>query len=1475
MLFLPSLPLHAQGLLITEFLAQNQTGLVDEDGTLSDWIEIYNASTNRVSLFEWSLQAGSDQWTFPPTNLAGGSFLVVFASGKNRSLSGTNLHTSFRLSASGERLALLAPDGAVAWEYAPAYPRQSPDVAYGLPMVGSLVLTNRARFMVPTPGAPNSLTTDASKPELAITEIMFQPEVRIPGAFSSSDYEYLELKNVGTNAVDLEGCHFTTGITFDFASLALNPGQHVVLTKNRPAFGSRYGEPGLIVGPYSGSLSDGGETLRLVGPDGTVLIEVSYSGDWQPLAAGLGFSIVPRVERLFSAADNDPTAWRLSSTSGGSPGRTDPDPPGWPPVFVNEVLSRAALPYEDMIELYNPNPIEVDLSYWYLSDDILRPRKYRIPEGSWIGPNDFLAFDEHSFNAPGIKNDFTFEADGDDVYLFSADAQGELTGYVHGFRFGVSETNVTFGRYVSESGEEHFVQQREMTIFAPNAGPAIGPLVISEILVHPQPDLSGANPARDEAIEVHNISDEPVTLFVRGQPTNTWRLSENVTFSWPGSTLVPPRGFAVVVSFDPSTNNQFLTSFRSRFDIPSDVPVYGPWSGEIDNARPQLEIKRPTKPIGTNVQPSYVVVDRFKQPGSHPRFLGSDGLGLSLQRIDLKAFGDSPANWTAAAPTLGRERVPAEPPRILRSPESQTSREGGNAVFRVEATGAGPLQYQWRQGEIALPGATQSTLRLNNLSSTNEGNYSCAVFNFGGVAFSAAATLEIQPNLQISAQPSDVFARLGQPAQFSVSAVGTGTIQYQWRFQGAVVSGATEPTLLLGSSQFSQRGGYDVVVRDALSSLTSTVARLEFRLPAILTHPVGAEALPGSSVTFRVVAFDETPISYQWRFNGEDIPGATRNELTLNNLKPSSGGYYDVRLSTEVGSLVSSAAHLTFSLPQITSSPQSRVVLPGQTASLSVSASGTGKLRYQWYFQGRPLAGATNSLLVLRNVQLKDIGDYSVTVSDDVGEATASASVSLPLPRILAQPESMPTFPGATVVFRVQATGTGILRYQWLHNNVDIPGATLPTLRLASVGVEHVGEYQVRVTHDYGSILSSPASLFFPQLQFLAQPQDQEVLPGTNVVFSVSAAGTGTLRYQWLLNGSDLTGATEPTLVLTNVMPSDRGRFSVRVTDSVGSLESVSASLSMPGPQILTHPGGVTARPGTDVTLSVVASGYGSLSYQWLRRLQLDGSEEQPVPGNSGSNLTLRGLQLAQAGDYRVEVSDGFRSAISGVAEVRVLDPVITVQPLSQSVISPGTVVLSVGVEGTFPLDVAWWRNGELASFRTIRERSDFFVQEGLLAETAFYVTVSNRNFHSGTASTNVLVEIVADRDQDGLPDAWETQNGFNSANPQDAAQDRDQDGMSNLAEYMAGLDPSDPASHLKVFQIQINPDSGAAEIGFEAVSNRTYSVQTRLNLSDGEWEPMADIPASPLNQRVLVTDPSKAGAFLGSYYRVVTPAAR
>jgi hypothetical protein len=143
-------------LVISEFMANNETTIADEDGAFSDWIEIYNPGLDDVDLTDWCLTDSAttlSKWRFPAVTLGSRQFMLVWASSKNRRVPGQPLHTNFNLSAGGEYLALVRPDGvAVEHEFSPMYPAQANDESYGINFTGRALASQgtAVKYRVPT-----------------------------------------------------------------------------------------------------------------------------------------------------------------------------------------------------------------------------------------------------------------------------------------------------------------------------------------------------------------------------------------------------------------------------------------------------------------------------------------------------------------------------------------------------------------------------------------------------------------------------------------------------------------------------------------------------------------------------------------------------------------------------------------------------------------------------------------------------------------------------------------------------------------------------------------------------------------------------------------------------------------------------------------------------------------------------------------------------------------------------------------------------------------------------------------------------------------------------------------------------------------------------------------------------------------------------------------------------------------------------
>ena len=494
----------------------------------------------------------------------------------------------------------------------------------------------------------------ASAENLLVSEIMYHPRdgqshEQAAGFFHQDLFEFIELMNVGHQTIYLGDLRFTNGICFDFQEAdiqMLEPGGRVVLVANAEAFARRYGGEVPVAGQFVGRLSNGGETLTLQ-RDQEILHHFSYDdrAPWPTTPDDFGFSLTlinPAPGTDLSQA----AQWTVdTSSAGGSPGSEGQTAPA---VVVNEVLANAGPTQSDAIEVHNASDREVDLSGWWLTDEGDRPRKYAIAAGTVLPAGGYLVFRQDDDDDPANNDDlppqffgnaFGLSSQGDGIWLFSATPEGELTGYRSGFSFGDTQVGTTVGRLVTRDGEVHGVIQSAPTLGRANAGPALSPILITEIMYHP-PDgsLAGA-----EYVEVRNATEVRVPLHDPAIPENVWRF-RGIDYHFPPGLALEGGEIALVVGMDPH-------AYRAAFGVPENVRIFGPFGGRLDNAGESLRLQRPGAPFDDDGVRNfrYITADEVDYDNRQPWPTEADGAGASLERRDLGTYGNQSTNWKAAS----------------------------------------------------------------------------------------------------------------------------------------------------------------------------------------------------------------------------------------------------------------------------------------------------------------------------------------------------------------------------------------------------------------------------------------------------------------------------------------------------------------------------------------------------------------------------------------------------------------------------------------------------------------------------------------------------------------------------------------------------------------------------------------------------------------------------------------------------------
>ncbi|MCX5691453.1 MAG: immunoglobulin domain-containing protein, partial [Planctomycetota bacterium] len=247
--------------------------------------------------------------------------------------------------------------------------------------------------------------------------------------------------------------------------------------------------------------------------------------------------------------------------------------------------------------------------------------------------------------------------------------------------------------------------------------------------------------------------------------------------------------------------------------------------------------------------------------GNAPTLIISNASAANIGTYDC-VLTSSCGSATTSAATL----QVVTPPSITQQPAPAIACTGSSASFTVAATGAAPFTYRWRKDGINVPGGTQQTLVLSNISAANAGVYDCIVSNACGSATSTGASLRIPGS--VTQQPESLATCSG--GNFSLSIAAAEATGYQWfkdgqplangaRPSGAVVSGATSPTLNLSSVALTESGEYRCQVTSACTPVFSATAQVTISDPTIRAHWTGPIASPtgeypqgivGSSMVF-------------------------------------------------------------------------------------------------------------------------------------------------------------------------------------------------------------------------------------------------------------------------------------------------------------------------------------------------------------------------------------------------------------------------------------------------------------------------------------------------------------------------------------------------------------------------------------------------------------------------------------------------
>lgn len=444
--------------------------------------------------------------------------------------------------------------------------------------------------------------------------------------------------------------------------------------------------------------------------------------------------------------------------------------------------------------------------------------------------------------------------------------------------------------------------------------------------------------------------------------------------------------------------------------------------------------------------------------------------------------------------------------------------------------------------------------------------------------------------------------------------------------------------------------------------------------PSVQTQPQNQTAGIGQNATFSVTATGSpTPGIFQWQRqaagtsgfvnlanDGVNYSGVTTSTLTVSGVTAAmNGDQFQVIVSNLISpNATSNIATLITTPPPVFTSAASATFNVGQTNTFTVAATSSSAVSYSSTALPSWLSLNASTGVLSGTPPDASASPLAITFTASNGGTTTQSFtltivVPIVVPTITAQPASITANPGDNVSFGVTVIGTAPFTYQWSKNGIPITGATNATFSLATVGTTSAGSYQVVVKNAISSTTSNAATLTINAAPVITtEPRAQTAILGSAVTFSVGVSASPAATYQWRLNGALIAGANGSSYSIASVQLANAGNYDVIVTNPLGIVSSSIAQLSVvtaaSAPAVTAQPTSRTVLLGSSTTFTVSAAGAPAPTYQWRK----NGS---PIAGAVGPSLTFGLVQLTDAGNYDVVVSNSAGSVTSSVGSLIVI----------------------------------------------------------------------------------------------------------------------------------------------------------------------------------------------------------------------------
>ena len=572
-----------------------------------------------------------------------------------------------------------------------------------------------------------------------------------------------------------------------------------------------------------------------------------------------------------------------------------------------------------------------------------------------------------------------------------------------------------------------------------------------------------------------------------------------------------------------------------------------------------------------------------------------------------------------------------------------------------DADGLGAFSYQWLRDSVAITGATNSTYTLGDADVGTQISVRVS-YTDGHGTLESLTSAQSAAVANVNDIPTGLpvitgSATKGQTLTAITNGIddedGLGAFNYQWLRDGAAITGATTDTYVLGNDDVSTLISVQVSYTDGRGTAESVTSSPVGPIANVNDAPVGLPAITGMVTEDQTLTADVSGIadadglgvfSYQWLRDGTIITGATASTYTLGDADVATEislqvsytdghGTHESLTSAAVGP-VANVNDNAAGLPVIIGTVAEDQTLAAEPSGIS-DPDGLGAFSYRWLRNGMAITGATNSSYTLSDA---DVGSQiSVTVSYTDGHGTFESLTSAPagpVANVNDAPVGLPNISGtitedqtliAVTSGITDADGLGTLVCQWQRDGADISGATGSTYTLGDADVGTQISVQVSYTDGHGTLETLASAPTAAVANVNDAPTGLPTITGTTAEDQTLTAdvsgisdtdGLSVFSYQWLRNGSAITGATASSFTLSDADVGTQISVQVGYIDGQGTSESLTSVEIGPVANVNDAPIGLPVITGTtaeDQTLTTDVSGIsdadglGVFSYQWLR----------------------------------------------------------------------------------------------------------------------------------------------------------------------------------------------------------------------------------------------------------------------------------